>query len=83
MPAQRGAALLILLTIIMLAASYTLLKQLNREPVDILRAADNARVLGEARMALVGYALKSTTRPGELPCPDADDPYEHNGESNR
>lgn len=80
---QRGAALLILLTIIVLAASYTLLKQLNREPVDILRAADNTRVLGEARMALVGYALKSTVRPGELPCPDADDPAANtSGESN-
>jgi hypothetical protein len=69
---QRGAALLILLTIIVLAASYTLLKRLNRGPVAILQASDNAGVLGEARTALAGYALKSTTRPGELPCPDTD-----------
>lgn len=75
---ERGAALLILLTIIILAASYTLLKRLNREPVPVLRAADNAKVLGEARAALVGYALKSTTRPGELPCPDTD----NDGDSN-
>lgn len=66
---QRGAALLILLTIILLAASYTLLKRLNREPVEILRTADSVRVLGEARDALVGYAL-SANPPGLLPCPD-------------
>jgi hypothetical protein len=72
-----------MLTIIILAASYTLLKQLNRTPAQVLRAADNTRALGEARAALVGYALKSTTRPGELPCPDTDDPAANtSGESN-
>lgn len=67
---QQGAALLVLLTIVVLAASYALLKRLNKEQPDILRASDTAAVLAEARTALVGYALSSTTRPGELPCPD-------------
>jgi hypothetical protein len=70
---QRGAALLILLTIIIPAASYALLKRINREPVRILRAADNSRVLGEAKAALIGYALSAATpteQPGRLPCPD-------------
>ena len=67
---QRGAALLILLTIVVLAASYALLRQLNKERPDILRASDTADVLAEAKAALVGYALSSTVRPGELPCPD-------------
>lgn len=70
---QRGAALLILLTIILMAASYTLLKRLNHEPVKILRAADDNRALGEAKAALFGYALAATQapeKPGRLPCPD-------------
>lgn len=70
---QRGAALLILLTIILMAASYTLLKRLNQASPEILRAADNSRILGEAKAALVGYALAATDAPqipGKLPCPD-------------
>ena len=70
---QRGAALLILLTIVLLAASYALLKRLNKAPVEILLAADNSHVLGEAKAALVGYALAATDaprQPGRLPCPD-------------
>jgi len=67
---QQGAALLVLLTIVVLAASYSLLKRLNREQPDIVRAGDNAAVLGEAKAALIGYALSSNARPGELPCPD-------------
>lgn len=71
-------ALLMLLTLIVLAASYTLLKQLNKEQPDILRSSSNAKVLNAAKAALMGYALKSTTRPGELPCPDTD----NDGDSN-
>lgn len=67
---QRGAALLLLLTIIVMAASYTLFKRLNGESPAVLQAITDATVLGEARTALVGYALKSSARPGELPCPD-------------
>ncbi len=69
---QRGAALLILLTLVLIAASYTLLKKLNTHPSNLIRAGDTAAVLGEAKAALIGYALKSQARPGELPCPDND-----------
>ncbi len=67
---QRGAALLVLLALVLVAASYTLLKRLNQTPSELDRASDTAAVLGEAKAALIGYALKSTKRPGELPCPD-------------
>jgi len=71
---QRGAALLILLTLVILAASYTLLKRLNQAPSDLIRAGNTAAVLGEAKAALIGYALKPQARPGELPCPDSATP---------
>ncbi|MFQ5642091.1 MAG: hypothetical protein ACE5FQ_00155 [Thiogranum sp.] len=67
---QRGAALLVMLTLVLLAASYTLLKRLNQTPSELDRAADTAMALGEAKAALIGFALKSQNRPGELPCPD-------------
>ncbi len=70
---QQGAALLILLTIIVTAAAYTLLNRLNREPAAILRAAGDSKLLGEAKSALTGYALSASTpvtQPGRLPCPD-------------
>ncbi len=67
---QSGAALLVLITVILLASSYTLLKKLNTAKPDIVRSAGNARILGEAKAALVGYALSSQIRPGALPCPD-------------
>ena len=69
---QQGAALLILLTIVVLASGYALLKRLNNNP-EILRASDTAAVLAEAKAALVGYALSSkipSNQPGRLPCPD-------------
>lgn len=69
---QRGAALLIMLTLIVLAASYTLLKRVNAQKPEIVRAADTTRALGQAKAALMGYALRSPVRPGELPCPDYD-----------
>ncbi len=68
---QRGAALLILLTLVLLAASYTLLKKLNTNPSDLVRGGDTAAVLGQAKAALIGFALNSNARPGELPCPDS------------
>jgi hypothetical protein len=46
------------------------LKRLNGESPAVLQAVADSTVLGEARTALVGYALKSSVHPGELPCPD-------------
>ena len=69
---QRGVALLVFLALVLMAASYALLKRLNASTVQVARQSDDRALLGEARSALLGYALASTTRPGELPCPDSD-----------
>lgn len=76
---QRGAALLVLLALVVVAASYALLKRLNQTPSELGQAADTAAVLGRAKAALIGYALKSQLRPGELPCPDSNNTGESNG----
>ena len=69
---QQGAALLVLVTLVVVAASYLLLKQLNNKKMQIEQQTGTAKALASAKAALMGHALGSTVRPGELPCPDTD-----------
>ena len=74
---QRGVALLVLVTIIAVGASWLLLTSLNEgSNRKALEREHNARVLAEAKAALIGWiatnALEATERnPGRLPCPQA------------
>lgn len=75
---ERGAALLALLAIIMLGASWFLLSQLNAESggMSAVIRARNAAVLNKAKQALIGYvamqaANSGEDNPGALPCPEA------------
>jgi hypothetical protein len=75
---ERGAALLALVAVIMLAASWLLVRQLNSESggIDAVRKNRNAEVLNRAKQALIGYvaaqaAKDGENRPGALPCPEA------------
>jgi hypothetical protein len=75
---ERGAALLALLAVIMLGASWFLVSRLNAESgmAQAAYKARNAAVLNRAKQALIGYvaaqAVKSgENRPGALPCPEA------------
>lgn len=72
---QSGQALLLLIAILVVGVSWTLVSALgnvssNRASLQV----DNARVLAEAKAALIGWvaqnALDSTeNNPGRLPCP--------------
>lgn len=75
---QRGVALLALLAVIMLGASWFLVRQLNAESGGIAAARKNrnAEVLNRAKQVLIGYvaaqaAKTGEDRPGALPCPEA------------
>jgi hypothetical protein len=75
---ERGAALLALLAVIMLGASWFLVSQLNAESgmADAVRKTRNAEVLQRAKQALIGYIAAQAAkafedRPGALPCPEA------------
>jgi hypothetical protein len=82
---QRGAALLALLAVIMLGASWLLVSKLNAAS-GMAQAAyrtRNAVVLNRAKQALIGYVAAQASkagenRPGAFPCPEAaadfDDP---------
>ncbi|NOX43873.1 MAG: hypothetical protein GXP19_09110 [Gammaproteobacteria bacterium] len=72
---QKGAALLFLLTIIVLGAAFILLTKLNSVSGKIDQDRQTINVLALAKEALIGYALTySESFPGQpqgyLPCPD-------------
>ena len=73
---ERGAALLAMLAVIMLAASWFLVSQLNAESggIDAARKNRNAVVLTRAKQALIGYvahqaAVSGENNPGAFPPP--------------
>ena len=75
---ERGVALLALLAVIMLGASWFLVKQLNAESGSrsAVNQSRNAEVLNRAKLALIGYvamqaANSGEDKPGALPCPEA------------
>jgi len=74
---QRGAALIALLAIIILAASWMLVSRISGSSGDILAAkrARNAVVLNQAKQALLGWIALQANKageddPGRLPCPE-------------
>jgi hypothetical protein len=75
---ERGAALLALLAVIMLGASWLLVSKLNTESGAAQAAykVRNAEVLLRAKRALIGYvaaqaAIAGENNPGAMPCPEA------------
>jgi hypothetical protein len=84
---QRGLALIALLAVIALGASWFLVSQLNVES-NRLTATNrdrNAVVLNRAKEALIGYiaaqaAKSGENRPGAFPCPEA--PADFNDSAN-
>ena len=74
---QTGAALLILLTSIVLVTASFLLYRLNNTSLKIENQQHTVKVLAEAKAALIGFAATYAERnPGQpsgfLPCPDSD-----------
>jgi len=69
---ERGSALLVLLTLIVLASATVLLAEMQRAAADRTRDAESTlEALAAAKLALIGYATNDDNRPGELPCPDS------------
>jgi hypothetical protein len=82
---QSGAALMVMLAVIVMGASWWLVSALST-PVNraTLEADHNARVLAQAKQALLGYLAHRALRadenhPGRLPCPE---PAGHVGNAN-
>lgn len=69
---QRGAALLVMLVILVVGIAAILVNSLTASSVKTARQATTAAALAQAKDALIGYAVSDANRPGELPCPDFD-----------
>jgi hypothetical protein len=70
---QRGAALMVMLVIMIMGAAIFLVSSLNSSALQIKRDEITAASLAQAKDALIGYAASvdlTSGRPGDLPCPD-------------
>lgn len=70
---QHGAALMVMLVILIIGAAAILVNRLNSSTIKIARDNATAQALALAKDALIGYAASDSNRPGELPCPDVND----------
>ncbi len=74
--AQRGIALVVIVTLVALIAAYLLVAKLRgASELTADRRERNAQVLNQAKQALIGYVAQQTAKPGEdnpgrLPCPE-------------
>lgn len=66
---QRGAALIVIMFIIGLAAAALLIKSYNADSLRLQQEEKTMRALGQAKEALIGWAA-SYDKPGQMPWPD-------------
>lgn len=74
---QRGAALMVMLVIVVIGIAAALVGSLSATALRTTRQETTAATLAQAKEALIGYAITyGDTHPGEvhgyLPCPDTD-----------
>lgn len=67
---QRGAALMVMLVILVVSVAAILVNSLTATALKNSRKAQTAAALAQAKEALIAYAVSDANRPGELPCPD-------------
>ncbi len=73
---QRGASLIVLVLVLVLGGLAVIFSSLDGQSIRAERDKKTHDALSEAKLALIGYATRSglatgAARPGELPCPDA------------
>ena len=69
---QHGAALMVMLVILIIGAAAILVGVLGSSSLQIARDKTTADALAKAKAALIGRAVADSTSPGSLPCPDID-----------
>ncbi len=73
---DKGSALLAMMLVLVVSASYVLVSKLNNSNREYKRRGSSVQVLNEAKAALIGYAISypenvnPNSGPGYLPCPD-------------
>ena len=71
--AQRGAALMMMLVIMVMGVTTAFVTSLSGTALQNQRHQTTSNALALAKEALISYAVSDPNRPGELPCPDTDD----------
>lgn len=71
---QRGAALMVMLVILILGAAALLLNSLSGSTLRLERDKVTTDALVQAKEALIGRAIADGNHPGSLPCPDTHTP---------
>lgn len=69
---QHGAALLVMLVILVMGAMTFLVRSLSTSAQKTARQETTAQALAQAKEALIGRAAGNDNMPGSLPCPDTD-----------
>lgn len=69
---QQGAALMVMLVILVVGIAAILVGSLNSSAVKIARQNDSSAALAQAKEALISNAATYVDIPGSLPCPDTD-----------
>lgn len=67
---QRGAALLVMLVIMVMGIAAALINSLSIAALKTARQETTAAALAQAKEALIGRAISDDNRLGSLPCPD-------------
>jgi len=67
---QRGAALMVMLVIMIMGAAAILVSTLSSSALKLARDNTTADALVQAKNALIGRAVADSNSPGSLPCPD-------------
>ena len=79
---QRGAALLVLLLLVLVASGFSFVSTLNKSGMQDQRRQITLAALSQARQALIAWSVVqgdvgkdslNRQRPGSLPCPSADE----------
>lgn len=71
--AQHGAALMLMLVIMIMGTIVLCAGSLSISAIRIERNKRTSIALAQARDALIGHAISNLKRPGSLPCPDTND----------
>jgi hypothetical protein len=76
---QSGAVLILVAFLMALAFSLFVLKSLNSQDLTVLKQQKNAQALGEAKKALIAWAVAHPNHPGQMPFPDRNSDANYDG----
>ncbi|HBA08353.1 MAG TPA: hypothetical protein DCW48_01345, partial [Methylotenera mobilis] len=78
---QRGMVLILIAFIIGLGAAAFMFKMFNASSLQVEQDEKTMRVLGEAKAALIAWAVSHPSHPGQLPYPDRNGDGNYDGYS--